>query len=170
MVCLPDWRTLLWAKTLSENCLKHFYLIDDCDICAFAVYINLRKEMFRMNEWMRVRLERYRCDTRMKIIKNNLLSLSLPYLISLTIIYHNIIISPTRDGHAIGGRLDLQLVFLDEHLRIHEMLEHGVHRWLHVNDARIDLVLAVQNRLKINKINRSKELSWKLHRRIKKWK
>ena len=25
MICLPDWRILLWAKTLSENCLKHFY-------------------------------------------------------------------------------------------------------------------------------------------------
>ena len=35
----------LWAKTLSENCLKHFYLIDDRYICAFAVYINLRGEM-----------------------------------------------------------------------------------------------------------------------------
>ena len=48
MICLPDWRILLWAKTLSENCLKHFYLIDDCYICAFAVYINLRGEMFEM--------------------------------------------------------------------------------------------------------------------------
>ena len=25
MICLSDWRTLPWAKTLSENCLKHFY-------------------------------------------------------------------------------------------------------------------------------------------------
>ena len=33
------------SKTLSENCLKHFYLIDDRYICAFAVYINLRGEM-----------------------------------------------------------------------------------------------------------------------------
>ena len=41
-------RILLWAKTLSENCLKHFYLIDDSYICAFAVYINLRGEIFLM--------------------------------------------------------------------------------------------------------------------------
>ena len=34
------------SKTLSENCLKHFYLIDDRYICAFAVYINLRVERF----------------------------------------------------------------------------------------------------------------------------
>ena len=38
MTCLPDWRTLPWAKTLSENCLKHFYSIDDCYIFAFAVF------------------------------------------------------------------------------------------------------------------------------------
>ena len=43
---MPDWGILLWAKTLSENCLKHFYSIED--ICTFAVYINLRGEMFVM--------------------------------------------------------------------------------------------------------------------------
>ena len=49
MICLPVWRILLWAKTLSENCLKHFYLIDDRYFCAFAVFINLRGEMFIIN-------------------------------------------------------------------------------------------------------------------------
>jgi hypothetical protein len=52
-ICLPDWKILLWAKTLSENYLKHIYLIDEHYICAFAVYINLRREMFIMNEWMK---------------------------------------------------------------------------------------------------------------------
>ena len=35
-------------SSLSKNCLKHFYLIDDRYICAFAVYINLRGEIFVM--------------------------------------------------------------------------------------------------------------------------
>ena len=55
MICQPDWRILLWAKTLSENCLKHFYLIDDRYIWAFAVYINLRGEMFAM-KWNEMKL------------------------------------------------------------------------------------------------------------------
>ena len=35
MICLPNWRLLPWAQTLSENCLKHFHLIDDRCICGF---------------------------------------------------------------------------------------------------------------------------------------
>ena len=54
MICLPVWRILLWAKTLSENCLKHIYLIDDRYFCAFAVFINLRGEMSVM-KWNEIR-------------------------------------------------------------------------------------------------------------------
>ena len=41
---------LIKTKTHSENCLKHFYLIDDHYICAFVFFINLRGEMYVM-EW-----------------------------------------------------------------------------------------------------------------------
>ena len=45
---IPDWRILLWAKALSENCLKHFYLIDDRYFCAFAVFA--RRNVHNENE------------------------------------------------------------------------------------------------------------------------
>ena len=48
MICLPELKILPRAKTYSENCLKHFYLIDDCCVCAFAVFINLCGGMFVM--------------------------------------------------------------------------------------------------------------------------
>ena len=39
-------QSILSSLLFSENCLKHFYLIDDRYTCAFAVFINLRGEMF----------------------------------------------------------------------------------------------------------------------------